>query len=134
MHVDSIIITLYLDYTCTPPGRNIEARCCKLKLSPLSYWLKDVQLTEQDKIALLQGAQLTDKHMNGCGLLMSKQFPELPKPQSTLYVQQLSKLQPARELSLFFHCYSSHWVLSYTLKRGTYTSTTHFNVRLSTPT
>ena len=56
---------------------------------------------------------LTDKHMDACGLLISKQFPELPKPQETLYAQNTSKLQPAKEMSIFFHFYSAHWVLSY---------------------
>ena len=105
----------------TPPGRGIEARPCRLNLtssisnsqSPLCYWIEEIQLEEQDKKALLQGAQLSDKHMNGCGLLISKQFPELPKPQNTLYAQELNKLQPAKDWSIFFHFYSAHWVLSH---------------------
>ena len=55
--------------------------------------------------------------MDGCGSLISKQFPELPTLQKTLYAQNLSKLQPAEELSLFFHNYSAHWVLSH-LREG----------------
>lgn len=52
-------------------------------------------------------------HMNGCGLLLSKQFPELHALQKTVYSQNISKLQPAKDFSLFFHFYSAHWVLSH---------------------
>lgn len=67
------------------PGRNTEARCCRLSLSPhFCYWIKELNLKELDRKNLLKGAPLTDSHMNGCGLLISKQFPELQMPQNTL--------------------------------------------------
>ena len=54
---------------------------------------KELLLTEEDKRTLLEGAMLNDKHKNGCGLLVSKQSPELPKPQSPLYAQNIFKIQ-----------------------------------------
>ena len=48
--------------------------------------------------------------MNACGLLLCKDFPECPTPQDTLYCQNISRLQPAAEKSIFFN---SHWVLSH---------------------
>ncbi len=53
---------------------------------------------------------LTDRHM--FGHLISRQFPEMPPPQSTLYAQNLKKLKPVSENSFFFHRYSAHWALS----------------------
>lgn len=74
-------------------------------------------MKELDRKNLLDGAPLTDSHMNGCGLLISKQFPELQRPQNTLYAQKLDRLQPPKEWSLYFHFYSAHWVLSH-FKKG----------------
>lgn len=60
---------------------------------------------------------MTDSHMNGCRLLISKQFPELQRPQNTLYAQKLDRLQPPKEWSLYFHFCSAHWVLTH-FKKG----------------
>lgn len=75
--------------------------------------MKELHLTEEDKKTLLGSERLIDKHIDGCGLLINKQFPELPRVQTTLYTQKVSKITPAEDLSLFFHYYSAHWVLSH---------------------
>uniref|UniRef100_A0A1X7VA94 Uncharacterized protein n=1 Tax=Amphimedon queenslandica TaxID=400682 RepID=A0A1X7VA94_AMPQE len=52
------------------------------------YQIKELILIELDRNTLLDGAKLTDIHMNGCGLLINKKFPELQPPQKTLYAQK----------------------------------------------
>lgn len=51
--------------------------------------------------------------MNATSLVLAKQFTTLPKPQNTLLVQNLDRIQPAKEKSIFFHFYSAHWALSH---------------------
>ena len=65
----------------------------------------------------MDGEPLSDKHMDGSTLVLAKQFPDMPSPQTALRAQRLDKLQPAKENSFFFHNYSSHWALSH-LREG----------------
>ena len=55
--------------------------------------------------------------MDGSALVLSKQFPDMPVPQTTLYTQRLDKLHQAKENSIFFHNFSGHWALSH-LREG----------------
>jgi hypothetical protein len=71
-------------------------------------------------MTLLEGRMLNDKYMNGYGLLLNKQFPQLPKPQSTLYAQNITKIQPAKQMLIFFHFYCTHWVLSHCREGNAY--------------
>ena len=80
--------------------------------SPVHYWNMDAKLTEEDKERLSSGAQLSDKHMDGCIAVLKKQFPDMPAPQSTLLTSKPQRLKPAEENSIFFHNFNHHWVVS----------------------
>ena len=48
---------------------------------------------------LMNGESLSDKHMDGSALVLPKQFPDMPSPQTALQAQRLDKLQPAKNSS-----------------------------------
>ena len=83
--------------------------------SPATYWVRELKLSNEDKMQLMDGEPLSDKHniMDGSALVLAKQFPDMLSPQTALRAQGLDKLQPAKENSIFFHNYSSHWALSH---------------------
>ena len=61
----------------------------------------------------MDGALLTDRHMDGSAQLLAKQFPDMPRPQTTLRGRRPRFLQPAKENSMFFNNFSGHWALSH---------------------
>ena len=63
-------------------------------------WLREWNLTMLDKAELLQGRELTDKHMNATSKILAKQFPEMPRMQNCLLVQNDSSLTPAQCFSI----------------------------------
>lgn len=109
-----MIIINYYNYT---PGTGCEPKDVKeppvFPPSPTALWVPELKLSNQEKLQLTNGEKLNDKHMNGTALVLSKQFPDLPALQNTLLVQNLAKLQPALEKSVFFHYYCAHWALSH---------------------
>ena len=85
--------------------------------SPTVYWVPKLKLGDTDRKQLVDGARLTDKHIDGSAQLLAQQFPDMQGPQSTLRGQQPWLLQPAKENSMFFHNFSGHWALSH-LNKG----------------
>lgn len=74
---------------------------------------RKLKLSSEDKMQLMDGEPLNDKHLDGSALVLAKQFLDMPSPQMTLRAQRLDKLQPANKNSIFFHNYSGHWALSH---------------------
>ena len=81
--------------------------------SPIKYWIPALKLTDNDRKILNDGGLLTDRHMDACLNVLSKQFPEMPDPQTPLKAQQLGSLKAAHDKSMFFHNFSGHWALSH---------------------
>ncbi len=50
--------------------------------------------------------------MDACLNTLSKQFPDIPDPQTALLAQLPGSLKAAQEKSKFFHNFSGHWALS----------------------
>lgn len=82
-------------------------------VSPVKYWVPQLRLKEDEKKRLVEGATLTDRHMNGTSLLLAEQFPDMPAPQTTLYATRLEMIKAAQDRSFFFHNFSEHWALSH---------------------
>lgn len=61
-------------------------------------WLtfNGIELTEQDKAAILSGDWLTDKHMNFTQTLLKKQFDTIEGLQQTLVLTKLQHLPFSR--------------------------------------
>ena len=82
------------------------------------YWVKEVNLAQADQNELVSGKKLTDKHINGCCQILSRQFPDMPPIQSTLLSQTLALLRQAQSKEFFFHHFSDHWALSHLAPEG----------------
>ncbi len=74
--------------------------------------ISDSLRTCNNRPILLKGGLLTDKHMDACLNTLSKQFPDIPDPQTALLAQLPGSLKAAQEKSMFFHNFSGHWALS----------------------
>uniref|UniRef100_A0A1X7SRJ2 Uncharacterized protein n=1 Tax=Amphimedon queenslandica TaxID=400682 RepID=A0A1X7SRJ2_AMPQE len=85
----------------------------EIPASPVNYWIKELNLQENDCLQLEGTHHLSDKHVIATAKLLSKQFPDMPMIQSCLYTQKLSLIQLATNDSLFFHNFGDHWVTSH---------------------
>ncbi len=80
---------------------------------PTKYLIPALKLTNNDKMILLNGDALTDKHMDACLNVLSEQFPDMPDPQTSVLAQLPGSLKAAQEKSKFFHNFSGHWAMSH---------------------
>ena len=72
-----------------------------------------LKLREAEKKRLLEGATLTDRHVNGTPLLLGEQFPDIPCPRSHTPYHKIGKIKTAQDRLLFFHNFCEHWALSH---------------------
>ena len=56
----------------------------------LSFWLKDLTLTNQDREALVNGKWLSDKHVNAVNKLLQSQYPTINRLQHTVVLAAAS--------------------------------------------
>lgn len=77
--------------------------------SPVSYWIKDLNLHLHDMEQLQDNKELTNQHMTAIIKIISRHFPDMPPVHSSL----LERKSKSVDNLLFFHNYSGHWVLSH---------------------
>lgn len=83
--------------------------------TPIKWWCKDLDLTEDDRFVLMDNKWLSDKHMSAAANLLKIQFPESQGFQSTI----TETLAPAMSDPYYqFHFYNSHWCASW-IRDGT---------------
>ena len=82
-------------------------------VSPTTYWVSTLRLTEDHKRQITTGKVLSDIHINAAQALLSSQFPELSGFQLTNYSQNYDKLQIASNNSIqIHHTDTFHWAIS----------------------
>ena len=85
--------------------------------TPTKWWCKDLDLTEDDRLVLMDDRWLSDKHMSAAAKLIKIQFPETRGFQSTI----TKGFTPATSEPYYqFHFYNSHWCVSW-MRDGTVT-------------
>ena len=52
-----------------------------------SFWIRDLDLRDDDKVILEDGCDLNDRHMLAAHKILAKMFPSLEGLQSTLLAQ-----------------------------------------------
>ena len=77
----------------------------------LSFWLKDLTLTNQDKEALVNGKWLSDKHVNAANKLLQSQYPTINGLQDTVVLAAASKYRSgAKHFVQIMNISQSHWI------------------------
>ena len=56
-----------------------------IQLSP--YWVRNLDLRDDDKVAIVENGMLSDRHMYAANKLMASQFPDIDGFHSTLLAQ-----------------------------------------------
>ena len=84
-------------YTCEQP--------------PAPYWIQDLELRQQDKAQLTEGAWLTDKHVNSCNKLLKQQCPNQNGLQDTLVLaKKLAWRSNMKDFVQIVNVNNLHWV------------------------
>ena len=88
-------------------------------LTPDSVWkvLNGYELSQADKLTILSGGRLNDKHINFAHQILKKQFPNLTGLQSTLLLSR-SQQMPTTTTSPYLqiiHTNGNHWIVASTI-------------------
>ena len=87
-------------------------------VSPTTYWVSTLQLTEGHKRQITTRKVLSNIHINAAQALLSSQFPQLSGFQLTNYSQNYDKLQVASNNSIqIHHTDTFHWAVSTSIGR-----------------
>ena len=78
--------------------------------------VKDISLTNGDKIILASGQMLTDKHINVAQRLLKEAFPKINGLRLTLLQNQGHKEQTANRIQIL-HINGNHWVCAATTSK-----------------
>ena len=82
-------------------------------------WLtmNGIELTEADKVYIIKGAELNDKHINFAQEIIRKQFKNLTGLQSTLAlaVHPRPLITPAHPFLQIIHSKGNHWIVASTV-------------------
>ena len=76
----------------------------------LSFWLKDLALTNQDKEALVNGKWLSDKHINAANKLLQSQYPTVNGLQDTIVAASSKYHSGAKNFVQIMNISQNHWI------------------------
>ena len=90
-----------------------------ISLTPDSVWkvLNGYELSQADKLTILSGGRLNNKHINFTPQILKKHSPYLTGLQSTLLLsksQQMSATTTSRYLQII-HTNGNHWIVASTI-------------------
>lgn len=93
------------------PGNPLSVSSGSDKSALLSFWLKDLTLTNQDREALVNGKWLSDKHVNAANKLLQSQYPTINGLQDTVVLAAASKYRSgAKNFVQIMNIAQSHWI------------------------
>lgn len=109
------VVTTTIDLT--EPDQPVSSHIINISNSWVG--ISTINLTKQDKIDLLSGENLNDKHIHAAQLLLKEQFPNLGGlVDPVLLSSNLASNVPTQNTSLQIHHVPGHWLMSYSSERG----------------
>ena len=77
----------------------------------LTFWVKDLSLTDQDRETLVNGEWLSDKHVNAANKLLQLQYPTINGLQDPVVLADACKYRSgARNFVQIINISQSHWI------------------------
>ena len=73
--------------------------------------LNQISLSIADKEIVVEGKQLTDKHINYAQAILKKQFEKLSGLHSTLVLSKLTNALPSNDAMQIIHSRTNHWIV-----------------------